>query len=67
MLCRLLLLAAFALLPLATHAAEPTKFDEATREPFSDVAEKSLNGKSIEHDFVCGARCESCCWKMVES
>ena len=47
MLCRLLLLAAFALLPLATHAAEPTKFDEATREPFSDVAEKSLNGKSI--------------------
>jgi peptidyl-prolyl cis-trans isomerase B (cyclophilin B) len=48
MLRRLLCLAILAsALPLVSNAAEPAKFDEATREPYTGAPEKSRNGKSI--------------------
>jgi peptidyl-prolyl cis-trans isomerase B (cyclophilin B) len=48
MLCRSLLLAVVAsIVPSLADAAEPAKFDEATRAPYSSVSEKSRNGKSI--------------------
>lgn len=48
MLCRSLLLTVVAsIVPSLADAAEPAKFDEATRAPYSSVSEKSRNGKSI--------------------
>jgi peptidyl-prolyl cis-trans isomerase B (cyclophilin B) len=48
MICRCLLLAVLAsVLPSKSYAAEPAKFDEATRAPYTSVPEKSRNGKSI--------------------
>lgn len=48
MIFRFLLLAVVAsALPLNTNAAEPAKFDDATRAPYTRAPEKSRNGKSI--------------------
>ena len=48
MLCRsLLLVILVSILPLNSDAAEPAKFEDATRAPYTSVAEKSRNGKSI--------------------
>lgn len=48
MICRFLLFAVLAAaLPLKSNAAEPVKFKDATRAPYTSVPEKSRNGKSI--------------------
>lgn len=36
-----------AVFPLVANSAEPAKFDEATRAPYSSGLPKSRNGKSI--------------------
>ncbi len=46
--CRFLLLAIVAsVFPLNSNAAEPAKFEDATRAPYTSAPEKSRNGKSI--------------------
>ena len=48
MICRFLLLATLlSTVSLTGIAAEPAKFDEATRSPYTDPPGKSRNGKSI--------------------
>lgn len=48
MVYRSLILAAIAsVVPFSANAADPAKFEDATRAPYSSVAEKSRNGKSI--------------------
>ncbi len=48
MVCRFLLLVTIAsVMPLNAKAAEPAKFEDATRAPYSPAPEKSRNGKSI--------------------
>ena len=41
------LAALLAVFPLVASSAEPAKFDEATRAPYSSVPSKSRNGKTI--------------------
>ena len=48
MICRFLLLTVLAsALPIKSNAAEPAKFEEATRAPYTSAPETSINGKSI--------------------